>query len=388
FLRDMVLGAPPAAPVAQTRDSGPVLEAVSDDSALLLPQPIVDIQSEIATFSDFTDSEALETPEGRRELAQRIALLADVDDEQAEESAGIVEQNIIGEQSIIAPDGVEIEAEAVEIEIRTAEVSRRRKQGLDAKTPVDNILREGVKNNSAVEIVAQASDDAAGADVAAGTVAVQGTAAVESNASTAEEVKVTPSLSGIDRQRMLGEAGKLYISGAYAEAEAAYRNILAKNSTNVDALRGLALVAVATGRYQLAVATYLKILEYYPNDPVAIADLANLHGVSGKNFYAIEEALKRVLGKRPEWDGRLHFALGNLYADNQRWLDAQQSYFDAYANEQENPDYAYNLAVMLDYLNKPLLAVNYYRQALDLAKRMPSGFNAAQVESRIKSISK
>ena len=386
-LRDMILGAPPQAPVART-ESGPVLEAVGDDTGLLLPQPIVDVQSEIATFSDFTGSGALETPEGRREFAQKIAILAGV----SEEDSDIVDvEEEINEQQIITPEGVETEVEVDEIEIKTAEVSRQRKQSLDSRTPVDALLSQGVKRNGVIEVIAQVSEDE-NAIEESGDVSDGESAASENVPEPAptvsEPVKVKPSLSGIDRQRMLGEAAKLYISGAYAEAESAYRNILSKSSTNIDALRGLALVAVATGRYQLAVATYLEILEYYPNDPVAVADLANLHGVSGENFYAIEEALKRVLGKRPEWDGRLYFALGNLYAGNQRWLDAQQAYFNAYANEQENPDYAYNLAVMLDYLNKPLLAVDYYRQALDLSKRMPSGFDAAQVETRIKNISK
>lgn len=391
-LRDMILGAPPKAPVV-VAESGPVLEASSDDVGLLLPQPVVDVQSEIATFSDFTGSDALETPEGRREFAEKIAILAGV----SEEDVGITgEGGLIDEQGIItASENASIDSEIEEIVIKTAEVSRQRKQSLDAKTPVDALLEQGIKRNSGIEIVAQVSEDAGEIDGNAGE-SDNGAAEnlTEENISepaapaAPEKVRVTPSLSGVERQKMLGDAAKLYISGAYAEAESAYRNILSKNSTNIDALRGLALVAVATGRYQLAVATYLEILEYYPNDPVAVADLANLHGVSGENSRAIEEALKRVLGKRPEWDGRIYFALGNLYASNQRWLDAQQAYFNAYANEQKNPDYAYNLAVMLDYLNKPLLAVDYYRQALDLSKHMPSGFDAGQVSARIKIISK
>lgn len=401
-LRDMVFGDPAPAPVVQTETSIPELAAGGDDAALLLPQPVVDIQSEIATFSDFSNAEALETPEGRRAFANRVVAFADTSEEEAEALAGL---DGINEQEFIAP-GLDagIDEEAVEVEIKTAEVSRERKKSLDAQTPVDNILQKGITSNNIVETFAQAdatggvTEDADGNvepvvgddNVAGGTAPATGTVSEPGDSSADTDtgsVKVKASLSGIDRKRMLNEATQLYVSGAYAEAEAVYRGILAKSATNIDGLRGLALVAVATGRYQLAAATYLKILEYYPKDPVAIADLTNLHGVSGENFYAVEEALKRAIGGRPEWDGRLYFALGNLYAGNRRWLDAQKAYFDAYANEQENPDYAYNLAVMLDYLNKPLLAVEYYRQALDLSRQMPVGFDAAQVESRIERIS-
>ncbi len=384
--------------VVRTQPTGPVLEAGGDDAALLLPEPIVDIQSEVINFAGLDQSEELlATPEGRRELAQKIAILTGVSS-----GDGGIDVSLLGgfelEQVTEIEEEVEVDSEI--IQVKTAAVSRERKQVLDSSTPVDIILRRSVKHNSALkaeEAVAQTSTDTgeAAAESAApesSEAASPAESSAESGESAAPEeeeaVKIAPSLSGVDRRRMLSEAAKLYISGAYAEAEAAYRNILSKNATNIDALRGLALAAVATGRYQLAVATYLRILEYYPDDPVAIADLANLHGVSGENFYAIEEALKRVLGKRPEWDGRLYFALGNLYAGNKRWLDAQQAYFDAYANEQQNPDYAYNLAVVLDYLNKPQLAVNYYRQALDLSKHMPVGFDARQVENRINSISK
>jgi tetratricopeptide (TPR) repeat protein len=40
----------------------------------------------------------------------------------------------------------------------------------------------------------------------------------------------------------------------------------------------------------------------------------------------------------------LNFALGNLYAQQGRWNDAQQAYFRAFAGDGDNPDYQFNLA--------------------------------------------
>ena len=349
-------GVEQAAVVAPT-SSGPVLQAVQTAGAVSLPLPQVDVQADVdyASFQ-LPDTGLLDTAAGRREFAEKLAILTGVDEEEEGEISKIT-AGLVGLDGLDGQDGLD-DGQIEETEegkraaittIKTAAVSRERKHALEAKTPSDRLLGRAVKISKngiakAAETVAQVAQESDGES-----------AANASNAS--DEVRVAPSLSGIDRRRLLKEASGLYIGGQYAEAEAVYRGILIKSATNVDALRGLALVEVATGRYQLAASTYLQILEYYPNDPVAIADLTNLHGVSGDNFYAIEGALKKAVGKRPEWDSRLYFALGNLYAGGGRWLDAQKSYFKAYGGEQSNPDYAYNLAVVLDYLNKPSLAV-------------------------------
>ena len=64
----------------------------------------------------------------------------------------------------------------------------------------------------------------------------------------------------------------------------------------------------------------------------------------------------------------LHFTLGNQLAQQGRWAEAQQEYFKAFAAEPDNADFAYNLAVSLDHLRQPRLALEYYRRALALAE--------------------
>ena len=79
----------------------------------------------------------------------------------------------------------------------------------------------------------------------------------------------------------------------------------------------------------------------------------------------------------------LHFALGNLYARQNRWPEAQQVYFNAVAAEGDNPDYLFNLAVSLDHLRQPRLAGQHYRLALEAAGRRPAAFDRAGVEKRL-----
>jgi cytochrome c-type biogenesis protein CcmH/NrfG len=76
------------------------------------------------------------------------------------------------------------------------------------------------------------------------------------------------------------------------------------------------------------------------------------------------------------------FALGNLYAQQGRWPDAQQAYFRAYGAAPDNPDYAYNLAVGLDRLNQPKLA-STTTSALALAQDKAVGFDRNALRKRL-----
>ena len=385
-------GSPQVVPTQPTGSSIPELTtAGADGEALSLPRPKIDVQDEVVVnFAGFGENDgALGSAEGRRAIVERIAAFTSVEEEEAVEAIDntLLLESLEEEIRIESENEGLVEEEVVEVEeiIKTAEVSRERKRSLDTRTPVDRLLLDSVKIKTigGVPVEDLPKADSAEGPAGAGSPPIQ----PERVAQADEEVEVTPSLSGAERREMLQQANQLHVKGSYERAEKIYRSILDKNPTNVDALRGLALAAVAGGRYQLGVGTYLKILEYYPSDSVALADLANLHGASGENFFAIERALKNNIGKQPQWDGRLHFALGNLYTERERWLDAQKSYFEAFSGDPRNPDYAYNLAVVLDYLNKPTLAVNYYRQALELSAHTRSGFDAAPVRARIRDIS-
>ena len=82
----------------------------------------------------------------------------------------------------------------------------------------------------------------------------------------------------------------------------------------------------------------------------------------------------------------LHFSLGNLYASQSRWPDAQQAFFDAYTMDSGNADYAYNLAVSLDRLGHPDTALDYYKTAMQLAGNGDAGFDKSSLAARISTL--
>lgn len=169
--------------------------------------------------------------------------------------------------------------------------------------------------------------------------------------------------------------------GNLVQAQQAYERMLASDPKNVDALYGLAAVAVHRQQTALAEDYYLRILEADPRDPVAHAGLAGLKGRSG----GAESRLKTLIAEQPNV-AQLHFALGNVYAQDQRWRDAQQSYFLAYKNDSENPDAAFNLAVSLDQLHQDRFAAQYYGEALRLAGSRPAAFSREQAQARLRDL--
>jgi uncharacterized protein HemY len=107
----------------------------------------------------------------------------------------------------------------------------------------------------------------------------------------------------------------------------------------------------------------------------------------GADPVALESRLKTLLASDPE-SGVLQFALGNLYVQQRRWADAQQTYFRAMAADPENPDYAYNLAVSLEHLRQPVPALDYYRRSLSLAQRRSPSFDPAAARARVQQLSR
>jgi Flp pilus assembly protein TadD len=172
-----------------------------------------------------------------------------------------------------------------------------------------------------------------------------------------------------------------YVSGDIKSARAEYENALRDDPGNRDALLGLAAVDVRLGRLEAAEATYLRLLRADPRDAHAQAGLIALRG-GRMDPLAAESRLKTLLATDPGAHV-LNFALGNQLAQQGRWPEAQQQYFKAFAADPENADFAYNLAVSLDHLRQPKLALEYYQRAVALASGRGASFDTAAARARI-----
>jgi tetratricopeptide (TPR) repeat protein len=170
-----------------------------------------------------------------------------------------------------------------------------------------------------------------------------------------------------------------------AAARESYQKALAREPHNRDALLGLAAIEVRSGELEAAESRYLKLLEMDPRDGQAVASLVALRG--RLDPVASESRLKTLIAGQPE-SAHLHFSLGNQYAQQSRWPEAQAAYFKAYSIDPQNADYAFNLAVSLDQLRQRKPALDYYQQALALAAKRAASFDSALARSRVEELSK
>lgn len=224
--------------------------------------------------------------------------------------------------------------------------------------------------------------------VTAATAAPEGTAAGQEDVPplSARTLEITRSGRRSAVNNTLQSAWSTLQSGNPGSAALLYEEVLTQFPNNRDALIGLAAINLRNGQIAIARQQYAQLLTLNPKDPYAQAGL--LQATRNGNNTAHEAELKSLLQRYPDL-APLHFSLGNLFAGQQRWSEAQGAYFDAlrYANHDTanpvSPDYAFNLAVSLEQLQQPQAALTYYRQALELSRSSPPGYDPAQLQSRL-----
>jgi len=170
----------------------------------------------------------------------------------------------------------------------------------------------------------------------------------------------------------------------FARAVEIYQSVLNEEPENRDARLGLAAIAMQTDDLAQAHRHYRYLLRINPKDSIALSGV--MSAITGANALKSESQIKLLLDQEPR-AAHLHFTLGNLLAAQSRWSDAQQSYFQAYRFDLDNADYAYNLAVSLDFMGKQKSALSYYRKALSLSKNRNVSFNGEIILKRINSLS-
>ena len=183
----------------------------------------------------------------------------------------------------------------------------------------------------------------------------------------------------------LDQAWQAYDDGRYDSAKDLYIEVLNSEESNRDALLGLGAITVIEKDYVSARDIYMSLLKQDPRDPIAIAAISSLHS-DGVSLPEDERFLQSMLLKNPN-AAHLNFALGNVYAQQEKWKSAQQSYFNAWQQDIENADYIFNLAVSLDQLGKPEQALNLYRDSLSKSNNKQVSFSREDVKQRITELS-
>jgi len=165
-----------------------------------------------------------------------------------------------------------------------------------------------------------------------------------------------------------------------------YQLALNNEPNNRDAMLGLASVYLKQNNLAFSRNLYARLLELNPRDPLALAGLLDL---SMRDDPAGQESELLSLTADYPRIAPLSFALGNLYASQNRWSEAQNSYFNALLAAKSadlgaiSPDYAYNLAVSLERVNQLRAALDYYREAEELSRVVAPGFDLQVLAQRL-----
>jgi len=183
----------------------------------------------------------------------------------------------------------------------------------------------------------------------------------------------------------LAQAWHDYEVASYSSAKILYKDVLRIENGNRDALLGLGAIAVIEKNNRLAREIYMDLLKKDPRDPIAISALSGLQSDAA----SLEESEKYLLGmlqNNPE-AAELNFALGNNYAQQDKWKAAQRYYFSAWQYNPENADYLFNLAVSLDQLGKSKQALKFYNDSLLKSNNRQVSFSREAVQQRIVALS-
>lgn len=178
-------------------------------------------------------------------------------------------------------------------------------------------------------------------------------------------------------------AYQAFTAGDDVTAGRLYRQLLQSDPRNMDALLGLAAVAGRQDNSDEAAGYYSRALELEPKNSVAQAGLIALLGQADP--VSAESRLKSLLAQQPD-AAYLHAALGGIYAEQNQWPNAQQSYFQAFRLDPNSAEHAFNLGVSLDQMGKPELALDYYRRARDLLPGQGGSLDRTGLDKRIEQL--
>ncbi|MDH3713143.1 MAG: tetratricopeptide repeat protein [Gammaproteobacteria bacterium] len=202
-------------------------------------------------------------------------------------------------------------------------------------------------------------------------------------ASPASEVNIVRNDTRDEIAAALSAGYNAFQRGDVSRAQVHYARALRLDEQNRDALLGLAAVAVKQGDNQRALQMYRALLRKNPRDSVAAAALSSLPNTGSARTRETE--LKLLLRSNPR-AAELHFALGSMYSNEQRWAEAQAAFFEAHKWDSDNPDFIFNLAVSLDHLNKFAAAEQYYAAALSAANSRAASFDLQAARERIREL--
>lgn len=197
--------------------------------------------------------------------------------------------------------------------------------------------------------------------------------------SQSQPLQLSSKNSFTEKDKLLKDAYAAYQRGDNNTALEKYNRVLADDPQNRNALLARAAINVQNDKSADAIKDYQTLLIANPKDSLAMSSLISVASISPTKS---ESQLKGMIRDEPT-SPHLNFALANVYGAQNRWQEAQDLYFKALENNPNDPNYAYNLAVSLEHISKPKVAITYYQRALINFNNGLAIFNREVVDQRV-----
>lgn len=158
-------------------------------------------------------------------------------------------------------------------------------------------------------------------------------------------------------------------SGRLQEAEAAYREVLARDPGHIDTLHFLGLVAYQLGRHDEAETWMLQALQQHENNVPARTNLGKVYQARGDLDQAIA-CYRRALELAPEYiDAQTH--LGYALAARRQFNDAARWFRSALSGAPEDAALHHALGNALNALGELEPAIACFHRAITLNPQLP-----------------
>jgi tetratricopeptide (TPR) repeat protein len=270
---------------------------------------------------------------------------------------------------------VENAGDSLDVAAQTAEVIA------DDDAEVSGIIKSNgvaLDEKDAVQAVAKNRPDSSKVKATSTTKAVAKTTQKEVLAQS-QSLQLSSKRSFTEKDTLLKDAYAAYQRGDNNTALEKYNRVLADDSQNRNALLARAAINVQNDKTADAIRDYQALLIANPKDSLAMSSLISVASISPSKS---ESQLKGMIRDEPS-SPHLNFALANVYGAQNRWQEAQNLYFKALENNPNDPNYAYNLAVSLEHISKPKVAITYYQRALVNFNNGLATFSQAVVDQRV-----
>lgn len=180
-------------------------------------------------------------------------------------------------------------------------------------------------------------------------------------------------MAGNSVRELLTRATGHHRAGELDAAKALYREILAQQPDNADALHLFGLVCHQLGDHQTAVQYIRRAVEQVPDQPVLRNNLGDALHKLGDLPAAIQQ-LRRALELRPDYAGA-HLNLGSALAESGEHEAALTHSREATRLDPERPEPWFNLGMLL--MDQVMLdeAARSFRAALALRPHYPAAVN-------------